>query len=386
MAGGWDAAMLSNSYISLSRLSRREFLGVAGGGLVASRHVTGNGAEESTAADPNCPQCGGLGRVPLKDAKPFVWISGTPLPKPEPAAGEQFCPACQSSADASVLAAEKKEQIEAALEKQKKWQERTGFKLVSVVTRHATVHTQYTPAHARSVGQAMESLTLHLKKVTGTLQLATTRPDTLELMLLSDKSAWEQFRKAMEGLYTPIQLGESWATARQYNAYDHFVTPHMYETTQSIRSRPPACGIVFMVARRQLSLATNWQTPFWLAEGFAAYGDYVVHKVNRWFTVYQVKQVPVGDWMAEARKLAAEARHRTWKEMLKRELREWEAADHVQTMAMAGFLLESEPAKFLDLLKRLKAGDQEVAALEDAYRVTLDELEQRWVRWMLARR
>jgi hypothetical protein len=386
MAGGWDAAMLSNSYISLSRLSRRKFLGAVGGGLVASRHLTGNGAEESTAADPNCPRCGGLGRVPLKDAKPFVWISGTPLPKPEPAVGEQFCPACQPPAEASVLAAEKKEQMEAALEKQKKWQERTGFKLVSVVTRHATVHTQYTPAHARSVGQAMESLMLHLKKVTGTLQLATTRPDTLELMLLSEKSAWEQFRKVMEGLYTPIQLGESWATARQYNAYDHFVTPHMYETTQSIRSRPPACGIVFMVARRQLSLATNWQTPFWLAEGFAAYGDYVVHKVNRWFTVYQVKQVPVGDWMAEARKLAAEARHRSWKEMLKRELRDWDAADHVQTMAMAGFLLESEPAKFLDLLKRLKGGDQEVAALEDAYRVTLDELEQRWVRWMLARR
>ena len=160
----------------------------------------------------------------------------------------------------------------------------------------------------------------------------------------------------------------------------------MYDTTQSIRSRPPSCGIVFMGARRQVSLAANWSVPFWLAEGFAAYGEYVVHKVNRWFTVYQVKQVPVGDWMAEARRLAAEARHRTWKEMLKRELREWEAADHVQTMAMAGFLLESEPAKFLDLLKRLKAGDQEVAALEDAFCVKLDELEQRWVRWMLTRR
>jgi hypothetical protein len=72
--------------------------------------------------------------------------------------------------------------------------------------------------------------------------------------------------------------------------------------------------------------------------------------------------------------------------MLKRELREWEAADHVQTMAMTGFLLESEPAKFSDLLKRLRAGEQEVAALEAAYRETLEELERRWVRWMLARR
>jgi hypothetical protein len=378
--------MLLDSHLPLSRFSRRGFLAAVGGGLVASRSALSKAATVSAPADSNCTQCGGLGRVPLKDAKPFVWISGTPLPKPELAVGEQFCPTCQTSSEASALAAEKKQQIESALEKQKTWQVRTGFKLVTVVTRHAMVHTQYTPAHARSVGQAVESLTLHLKKVTGTLHLATTRPDTLELMLLSEKSAWEQFRKVMEELYTPIQLGESWATARQYNAYDHFVTPHMYETTQSIRSRPPACGIVFMVARRQLSLAANWKVPFWLAEGFAAYGDHVVHKVNRWFTVYQVKQVPVGDWMAEARKLAAEARHRPWNEMLKRELREWEATDHVQTMAMAGFLLESEPVKFLDLLKRLKAGDQEVAALEDAYRVKVDELEQRWVRWMLARR
>ena len=378
--------MLSNSQLPFSRVTRRTFLAAVGTGIVVSPHLVGKAAAEATPADPDCAQCGGLGRVPLKDAKPFLWISGTPLPKPETAVGEQFCPTCRTSADARVLAAEKKEQMESALEKQKIWQERTGFKLVSVVTRHATVHTQYTPAHARSVGQAIESLTLHLKKVTGTLQLATTRPDTLELMLLSEKSAWEQFRKVMEELYTPIQLGESWTTARQYNAYDHFITPHMYETTHSIRSRPPACGIVFMVTRRQLSLASNWTVPFWLAEGFAAYGDYVVHKVNRWFTVYQVKQVPVGDWMAEARKLAAEARHRPWTEMLKRELREWEAADHVQTMAMAGFLLESDPTKFLDLLKRLKTGDQQVAALEDSYRVNLDELEQRWVRWMLARR
>lgn len=379
--------MSINSHNPLIRIPRRTFLGAAAAGLVLTRgEMVAQAAKALLLADPSCPECAGLGRVPLKDAKPFVWIHGAPLPKLESVVGEQYCATCQPSADNSMLAAEIKEQIESAIEKQKEWHERTGFKLVSVVTRHATVHTQYTPAHARSVGQAIESLTLYLKRLTGTLQLATTRPDTLELMLLAEKPAWEQFRKVMEGLYTPIQLGESWASARQYNAYDHFVTPHMYETTHSIRSRPPSCGIVFMVARRQLSLATSWLTPFWLAEGFAAYGDYTVHKVNRWFTVYSAKQIPVGDWMAEARKLAGDARHRSWKEMLKRELRDWEAADHVQTMAMAGFLFESEPAKFLDLLKRLKEGAQEVAALEETYRGKLEELEQRWVRWMLARR
>ena len=58
-----------------------------------------------------------------------------------------------------------------------------------------------------------------------------------------------------------------------------------------------------MVARRQLNNATAGQAPFWLVEGFAAYGDHAVHKLNRWFTVYNVKQVPVGHWLAEARAL-----------------------------------------------------------------------------------
>ena len=53
---------------------------------------------------------------------------------------------------------------------------------------------------------------------------------------------------------------------------------------------------------------------------------------------------------------------------------------------MVAFLLETEPAKFLDLARRLKSGNEEVEALEDAYRVKLDELEQRFTRWRLARR
>src|SRR5262245_21791489 len=111
MAGGSDAAiMFSGLYMPFICLSRRAFLGAAGAGLVASCQVVGKASAESTLADPDCLQCGGLGRVPLKDAKPFVWISGTPIPKPETAVGEQFCPTCQISPESGVLAAEKKEQ------------------------------------------------------------------------------------------------------------------------------------------------------------------------------------------------------------------------------------------------------------------------------------
>ncbi|HMC11026.1 MAG TPA: hypothetical protein VKH44_07035 [Pirellulaceae bacterium] len=372
-------------FVTQGRTSRRSFLG--GALAISCAPCIAKAQENSTPPpDPDCPRCGGVGRIPLLDAKPFVWMKGTPRPKADAAIGEQSCPLCQRAAKADLLAAEVNDWIDAALEKNKQWEERTGWKLACLVTRHATVHTQLTPDKARPVGMALESLALHLKRLTGSLALTSTRPDTFELMLLWEKAAWEQFRKVMEGLYTLEQLGPSWISARLYNAYDHFATPHTYETPQSVRIRPPSCGAVFIVGRRQLSRATDWHTPFWLAEGFAAYCDNAVHKVNRWYTVYDVKQVPVGDWLADARKLAAESKLRTWKEMMKRELHDWEPADHVQTMATAAFLLESEPAKFLDLAKRLKSGDQQVAALEDAYRTQLDELEQRCTRWLLARR
>jgi len=72
--------------------------------------------------------------------------------------------------------------------------------------------------------------------------------------------------------------------------------------------------------------------------------------------------------------------------MMTRELRDWEALDHVQTMAMAAFLLESEPARFLKLLKRLRSGEEPVGALEETYKATTEELEQRCAKWLLARR
>ena len=50
------------------------------------------------------------GRIPLLDARPFVWIKGTPRPTGHAAVGEQFCPVCQSGEDAAELAVEAKAQ------------------------------------------------------------------------------------------------------------------------------------------------------------------------------------------------------------------------------------------------------------------------------------
>lgn len=331
----------------------------------------------------DCPLCGGLGRVPLRDARAFAWVEPTAKPQWDALVGEQLCSQCQSSTNPNVLAEEARQQFEAALESHRRWEERTGWRLTCAITRHATLHSQLSVPQTRMAALALETLTLHLTRATSSLGLATTRPDTFELMLLLEKSSWDAFRKVMEGLFTPEQLGESWAPARELSAYDHFSVPHLYETHQTIRARPPSCGATFIVARRQLQRAADWKAPFWLAEGFSAYGDYLVHRQNRWYTTYAGEVVPPGDWIASSRKLVADSRQRDWAEFLGRELRDWEPGDHVQSMSMAAFLLESEPAKFLDYLRRLGAGELQAEALESALKCGLAELEDRWVRWLL---
>ena len=100
-----------------------------------------------------------------------------------------------------------------------------------------------------------------------------------------------------------------------------------------------------MAARRQINVATGHHAPLWLSEGFAAYGDHAVHKVNRWFSVYSPEQAPpTGDWVADARRLAGEAKLKRWSDIAKLEQRDWQAHDYVQMLGMTTFLLESEPA------------------------------------------
>jgi hypothetical protein len=373
--------------IQARQLSRRLFLVGAATSCALAPKAAGQETASAPKPDEQCIHCGGLELLPVKDARPFVWLEGTALPGREAAVGEQYCPLCQPAGDSGKLAREAKERLDGARDMHAQWEERTGWKLVLAVTRHATIHTLLTPTQARSAAMAIENLTLHLKRVTKSLALTPTRPHTYELVILWEKPSWDQFRKVMEGLYTAEQLGDSWAPAREFNSYDHYVTPHMYETPQSIRTRPPTHGTVFLAARRQINVATAWHAPLWLAEGFAEYGDYAVHKANRWFSIYDVSRAPpAGDWMVEARRLAADDRLRPWEEMMKQELRDWESADYVQTMVMVAFLLETEPRRFLDFTQRLSKGEQDIAALERAYSAESDELDQRCTRWLLARR
>src|SRR5262245_39958797 len=136
-----------------SSLPRREFVAGAAAALWMAPFATRDA--HGAPPDRDCPRCAGLGRIPLADAKPFVWTLGSPLPKLETIVGDEFCPVCQSAADSNTLATEVKQRIDAAVEKHKQWEERTGWNLVCVVTRHATVHAQLTVGQTRQVGTAL---------------------------------------------------------------------------------------------------------------------------------------------------------------------------------------------------------------------------------------
>ena len=164
----------------------------------------------------------------------------------------------------------------------------------------------------------LERLTLHLKRLTGSMLLAATRPDTLELMLLWEKPAWDEFRKVMEGLYTLEQLGNRGRRQR-------CITPTTISRCRICTRRRRRGRGRLRAGPCSWSAGGNCGSPAIgkLRSGWSrasAHGDHAVHKVNRWYTVYDVKQIPVGDWLADARKLAAETKLRTWKQMMQREL------------------------------------------------------------------
>src|ERR1700754_3246628 len=92
--------------------SRRSLLGAAALGWLAAAVSRGTRAAELAAED--CPRCNGVGLVPIVDAKPFVWVEGTPAPKPETAVGEQPCPQCGAGGDAAAVVAAWKDRFSAA--------------------------------------------------------------------------------------------------------------------------------------------------------------------------------------------------------------------------------------------------------------------------------
>jgi hypothetical protein len=286
-------------------------------------------------------------------------------------------------ADKGAPAEQVRQEHAAVVSKHKEWEERTGWRLVLVQTRHAAIHTQHQPVEARRIGQAVEALTIHLQKVTGSLELTPTRPAAYEQMLLVCQKAWDKFRQVLETLYTPEQLGEPWLPARQFSSYDFYHVPHAFAETQKLRDLPPAYQAVKFAATRQIMLATNWKAPSWLAEGFGAYGQQAALGDVRISTIYSSERGPKAIYkLSDAKEQAAARKFRPWDDLLTRELRDFEPADYTQSLGMVSFLLDAGPAKFLSLVRLLRRGSPSAAALEEAFDKDATVLSVEATKWL----
>ena len=128
------------------------------------------------------------------------------------------------------------------------------------------------------------------------------------------------------------------------------------------------------------------EVPAWLIEGFAGWAQESVLDSARVFTIYALDRGPKKPvTRADAARAAAAGQFRPWDKLLARELRDFETSDYAQSLAMAAFLLEDQPAKFLALVERLAQGESSQEALEAAYDRSASELDAACTKW-LARR
>jgi hypothetical protein len=365
----------------------RRALGAAGFAAVA---CPGRLLPQDHESEPGCRRCRGLRRVPKSTAKPYVFVEGQGAFRPSEAAIGQPCPLCQAGDSALEIAAQSvraaQREHEDVLAEHAEWEKRLGEKLLLVQTRHAAIHTQLKPADAKRVGEAVEQMILRLQRTALSLAITPTRPSGYPQVILWGEPAWLKFRQVMETLYTPQQLGSEWHNAGKGMMYDHVKVAHLYLTPKMVRDVPAEYFAVKLAATRQIWIAANSRPPPWLIEGFSGYAQETVLGSARVFTIYALDRGPKKPLtLADAKRAAAEKLFRPWDKLLARELRDFEEADYVQSLAMTAFLFEDQPAKFLAFVEQLARGEPSQAALEAAYGKPASDLEAACAKW-LARR
>lgn len=331
-----------------------------------------------------CAACDGLGYVPLAKRTPYVWVEGQKLPKGAAAVPHQPCVVCEAGSPLAELALAEDKRLETATGPHLAWERDTGFSLTRVETRHAVIHCQLPAGESLKIGQAFERLHAELQKMLGSMRLSVTRPATYEIMALLEKPSYDHFRQIMEKRFTREQLGDNWALSRDAAAWDHSLLPFFYETRRTMLQRPHAHGVCFMGGRRQIQVASGYQAPIWLYEGFAELCEFLALRANLWRSVYNQNPGPRdGDWPIQLRQAAIGKNLRPWPEQFKRELRDWDAVDYLQTFGMTAYLFSQAPKKFLAYIRLLRERRPPEEALVAAYEKPVEELDAACLKWIV---
>jgi hypothetical protein len=98
---------------------------------------------------------------------------------------------------------------------------------------------------------------------------------------------------------------------------------------------------------------------------------------------YQLNNPLLGpDWAATARRLAAAGQMIPWADMFTKDLADYQLVHYVQAYAMVAYLFVPDPQKFLDFVEQLRGGRDSRQALEAAYGMPVEKLQENWLAWL----
>ena len=321
----------------------------------------------------------GLGILPLKEPRVFVHIEGMPAPKPQDCVRARWT---DPDKDPQLLIDAQAERLKTAGVRHQEIEKKLFYGLTRVETHQLVLHTQLPLAEARKTALALEAMKTHLQQATGTMMLSPLRVEEDEMILVVGRANYMRLLKMVE-VENEGNLGESWhllpevsgGTVGRTSVF-YVQEPFLYMASHQAVSK--AAGL-------SIQKASGERCPQWMVAGFASYCENVVLKKNLVRKVnYQINETPIGpNWALEVKRLAAARALKPWDQVMKLELRDFEAIDYIQSYAMTAYLFQRDPQKFLDLLELFADGGEVTPSIEKAYGQSTAELQTDWVRWLL---
>jgi hypothetical protein len=349
----------------------------------SSESATGGRPERRVGLpDPDCPVCRGLGLVPPERFSPYVHVEGQPTPDATESICGRYCPECQGGKSLDTLLAVETERLKTAPERHEEWEKELQMRLTRIETHSIVIHAQVPLAEARRVAMAMEALTHHLQQLTGNLVLTPRRPATDDLFLFVDKPSYLRLTALLKEEPRYSRVNFDLLERLSGGSLDRIT--FLQRTAGGV---PLENMAVHGSAYRQIQIASRRGARPWLCDGFAAYCEFAVTRQNLMHTI-DAQSVDVrlaSNWELLLRQLARTSGVRTWDEMFKKELAEFETIHYLEAKSVVGFLLR-EPDKFQDYLEQVAVGVEDGEALAEAYGKPVKELETEWRRTLGLRR
>jgi hypothetical protein len=256
------------------------------------------------------------------------------------------------------------------------------MRLTRLETHSLVIHAQVSTAEARRVAMAMEVLTNHLQQLTGNLVLTPRRPATDDLFLFVDQPSYLRLMELLKKDPRYSRVNFDLLERLSGGTLDRIT--FLRRMTNGV---PLENMAVHSSAYRQIQIASRSAARPWLCDGFAAYCEFAVTRKNLMHSI-DAQSVDVrlaSNWELLLRQLARTSGVRSWEEMFKKELAEFEMIHYLEAKSMAGFLLR-EPDKFQDYVEQIAAGAEDAEALTEAYGKPVKELETDWRRTLGLRR